>query len=259
MLASTILSKAAAILFDETNVRWTQAELLTHLNRAQRIVVDAAPQAGTVKEVALLGEGARQSLPTGGIRLLDMPRNLTENVTLTAGKGTATASGAGVPIVLPVTTLDAHVGTATAVGKPYTLPAKYTGIPFVGGAYVADTTYNSLNLNVSGTWAAGLRPDRIRVTIVRVGSNVFSQVGFNYVDGSYGYQWDTGSTYGILSGSTAGTYVHEAVILEGGINTHLGDLHHLSFYSNDSTDVLFTGDYISNIEFKIGGTWVPYL
>lgn len=105
--------------------------------------------------------------------------------------------------------------------------------------------------SAAGGWQAGLRPDRVRVTILRVGASPFLEVGFLWDDANSFYQWDSGSTYGYQD-YVAGVslYQHEAVIYEGGINSHLGDMTRLTLYTNGGDDVLFTGDKILNVEFS---------
>lgn len=76
--AGDVLTVVSQVLYDETNTRWPAAELLTHLNEAQRQVVSFYEVAGTQVVVAQLeANKALQSLPTGGRYIKDITRNHT--------------------------------------------------------------------------------------------------------------------------------------------------------------------------------------
>jgi hypothetical protein len=76
--------KAQYVLMD-TNIRWTKTEMLGWINSAQREILifkpNANPSVGNITAVV----GSKQSLPVGGIQLLDVTRNMGANGT-TAGK-----------------------------------------------------------------------------------------------------------------------------------------------------------------------------
>jgi hypothetical protein len=74
--AGDLISRTARILQDETNVRWLRTELLDWLNDAQREVVMYRPDASSVVGVMSLVAGTLQTLPSGGIKVLDVPRNM---------------------------------------------------------------------------------------------------------------------------------------------------------------------------------------
>jgi len=74
--ATAILDKAAHQLLDEEHVRWTEAELLLYLNDGQRQLIVLRPEVGAVTEVVKLAAGTKQSLPAGGVMLLDVVRNM---------------------------------------------------------------------------------------------------------------------------------------------------------------------------------------
>lgn len=76
MLASDITTRAARILFDVTKVRWTSAELLDYVSDGQRAVVLVRPDSNAQNAVVQLVGGTRQALPTGGITLLRVNRNM---------------------------------------------------------------------------------------------------------------------------------------------------------------------------------------
>lgn len=73
---SALLSRAATILQDATNIRWPQTELLDWLNDAQREIALLKPNAFTKNQSFTLVAGTKQTLPADGISLIDVPRNL---------------------------------------------------------------------------------------------------------------------------------------------------------------------------------------
>lgn len=75
-----VMRRVRRLLFDQTAVRWSNAELLDYLNDAQRAIVQYRPEAYAVSTVVsrtagTLSAGTRQVLPAGGIRLLRVIRN----------------------------------------------------------------------------------------------------------------------------------------------------------------------------------------
>lgn len=77
ILASAIISKAGILINDTTNVRWTQPEMLGWLNDGQREVVLLKPSASvTNQSIQLTASATKQSIPTGGIMLIDVTRNM---------------------------------------------------------------------------------------------------------------------------------------------------------------------------------------
>lgn len=82
--ASTIIDRAAIVLQDTGNVRWTRAELLDYLNEGQRELVLKKPNAYVLHTSAQLVAGTRQRLPVidgatavDPIQLIDVLRNST--------------------------------------------------------------------------------------------------------------------------------------------------------------------------------------
>lgn len=71
-----IIRSASTILNDEDHVRWTIPELLDWINQAAGEIVVRRPQAGERTDTLTLVDGPAQSLPAGGIQLLDVVRNI---------------------------------------------------------------------------------------------------------------------------------------------------------------------------------------
>lgn len=113
--ASSLIGKARTILLDTAGVRSNDAELLGWLNDGQRDILLYKPNA-YVKNVSVkLVAGTKQSLPSDGVQLIDVVRNM----------GTSGAVP-GTPVrIVDRRTLDAqlptwHQSTPSAVAKHYT-------------------------------------------------------------------------------------------------------------------------------------------
>jgi hypothetical protein len=76
LTAAEVLTRAADIIQDQTNVRWPQAELLRYLNDARREVAIARPDLYATTTNVSLAAGTKQSLPSDGMRLIDVTRNM---------------------------------------------------------------------------------------------------------------------------------------------------------------------------------------
>jgi hypothetical protein len=76
--AEEIIDRAAILLHDnQTNVRWPKAtEQLGWLNDGQQMVVLLKPDAYTQNESVQMTAGTKQSIPSNGLMLLDVPRNM---------------------------------------------------------------------------------------------------------------------------------------------------------------------------------------
>lgn len=73
----SIIDKAEILLQDTTNVRWSAAELVDWLNDGQREVALHKPES-TAKNIAVIltAGSTKQALPTDGISLLRITRNM---------------------------------------------------------------------------------------------------------------------------------------------------------------------------------------
>lgn len=79
--ASSIINKAAIVLFDVNNTKWSRAELLGWLNDAQRALVALVPEASSKTTSVKMVAGARQTLPADAYMLLEISRNMGANGT----------------------------------------------------------------------------------------------------------------------------------------------------------------------------------
>lgn len=75
LTAQNILDRASIIIQDLTNVRWPATELTNWLNDCRRELAVVRPDIYSTSSVVTLVSGAKQSLPSGGLRLMDVPRN----------------------------------------------------------------------------------------------------------------------------------------------------------------------------------------
>ena len=70
-----VLDRASIILQDATNVRFPNAELLKFFNDAQKEVVLHRPDANMQNANMTCVAGSKQTIPTTGLRLVDVTRN----------------------------------------------------------------------------------------------------------------------------------------------------------------------------------------
>jgi hypothetical protein len=78
--AQAIIDRARILLNDAVNsvaYRWPDAELLKWLNDGQRFIVIVRPDSAATTAALTLVDGTKQSVPTDGLRLLDIVRNNT--------------------------------------------------------------------------------------------------------------------------------------------------------------------------------------
>jgi hypothetical protein len=76
ILASAIMSDAAAVLHDEGFDRWDEATLFTGLNRGQREAAFFKPDVNAVRETVTLVAGTVQSIPTDAFAFGKILRNM---------------------------------------------------------------------------------------------------------------------------------------------------------------------------------------
>jgi len=113
LTASDVLTRAADIIQDQTNVRWPQDELLRYLNDARREISIARPDLyATTSTVTLTAGGTRYALPTDGVRLIDVTRNMPAG---TPGKAIRVVERE----ILDAQKPDWHTETASAIIKHF--------------------------------------------------------------------------------------------------------------------------------------------
>lgn len=115
IIANSVIEKAQTILQDTTGVRWPVAdELLGWLNDGQREVVILKPNSH-VKNIAVrLATGTKQSLPSDGVQLIDVVRNMG-----TDGNTPGRAVRIVMREILDAQVPNWHIATASADAKHY--------------------------------------------------------------------------------------------------------------------------------------------
>lgn len=78
---ASVIDKAQTVLQDTTGVRWPDAELLGWLNDGQRTIVIYKPNAYVRNIPILMVQGTKQSLPSDGVQLINVVRNMGANGT----------------------------------------------------------------------------------------------------------------------------------------------------------------------------------
>lgn len=74
---NSLVEQAAGILQDVGSFRYTTADLIRYINDAQKRICQMRPEAYAVTGVTPLVAGVKQTVPPGGLRLLDAFRNVT--------------------------------------------------------------------------------------------------------------------------------------------------------------------------------------
>lgn len=154
---SSLLSKASTILQDPTNIRWPQTELLDWLNDAQREIALFKPNVFVKNSSVQLTGGTKQSLPSDGINLVDVVRNLGGDG-LTPGNSIRVVSREVLDAQIPDwhstakanATVKHYVYTGTDPKNFYVYPAQpSTGRGYVEVIYVASPTDATINSTIT--------------------------------------------------------------------------------------------------------------
>ena len=86
LTGANLLSRIKDILQDTTSVRWPEAELLRYVNDAQREIVNYRPESSATTANVQLVTGTKQTLPSGGLRLIKVTRNMSDTSGGATGK-----------------------------------------------------------------------------------------------------------------------------------------------------------------------------
>jgi len=158
LTGANLITRVQDTLQDTTSVRWSEAELLRYINDGQREVVNLRPDASALTANVQLSTGTLQTIPTSGLRLLKITRNMSG----TSGSATG---GRAIRIVDfdilntqepdwndPTVTGDATHGT---VVKHYAFdqddPRKYYVYPGVAGSAYVEIVYSKSPDDFSST------------------------------------------------------------------------------------------------------------
>jgi len=80
LTANDVFTRVSDIMQDQTNVRWTLDELLRYLNDGRREVAIARPDLYASTANVALASGTKQALPADGMRLIDVTRNMPNDI-----------------------------------------------------------------------------------------------------------------------------------------------------------------------------------
>ena len=78
LTGANLITRVQDTLQDTTSVRWPEAELLRYINDAQREIVNFRPEASSKTANLQLVTGTLQTLPTEGLRLIKVTRNMSD-------------------------------------------------------------------------------------------------------------------------------------------------------------------------------------
>lgn len=114
IIAQSIVDKTQIILQDTTGIRWPADELLGWLNDGQREIALLKPNAFVRNTAVKLAAGTKQALPTDGVQLIDVVRNMGTTGTV-AGRSIRIAMREVLDAQLP----DWHLATPASAAKHY--------------------------------------------------------------------------------------------------------------------------------------------
>ena len=77
LTGTALLTRIRNVLQDTTNVRWTDTELRDYINDAQREIVNLRPDSSATTGNMALVVGTKQAIPTAGLRLIKVVRNMS--------------------------------------------------------------------------------------------------------------------------------------------------------------------------------------
>lgn len=86
LTGANLISRIQDILQDTTSIRWPEAELLRYINDAQREVCNLRPESTATTANMALVVGTKQTLPSGGLRLIKVTRNMSSAAGNATGK-----------------------------------------------------------------------------------------------------------------------------------------------------------------------------
>ena len=86
LTGANLISRIQDILQDTTSIRWPEAELLRYINDAQREVCNLRPESTATTANLALVVGTKQTLPSGGLRLIKVTRNMSSAANSATGK-----------------------------------------------------------------------------------------------------------------------------------------------------------------------------
>ena len=133
----SILNRTAALLNDEEFVRWEESELLEWLNDGQRAVAKGpATDAYVLRDNVTAVAGTVQALPVGGIRLVDVVKNVS-------GGSAIQQSDYAIVDMLSSTWRAASTGAAENYFYDERNPLEFEVFPPQSGGELIEVVYNA--------------------------------------------------------------------------------------------------------------------
>jgi hypothetical protein len=158
LTGANLLSRIKDTLQDTTSVRWPEAELIRYINDAQREIVNFRPESSATTTNVQLTTGTKQTLPSAGLRLIKVVRNMS------AAGGSATGKRAiriVNPDILNTQEPDWHDPTVsgdaahTTIVKHYMFdeddPRNYYVYPGVAGNAFVEVVYSASPTDLTAT------------------------------------------------------------------------------------------------------------
>ena len=148
-----IADKVELLLQDETNVRWTEAELLGWINSGQREVAIAKPNALTSNTtMQLTASATKQTIPATGIQLMEVVRNMGADG-LTPGRAITGIDRSVLDMTIPTWHSDAN---AAGVVKHFTFDPRDPKTFYVYPKAPATALYIELVISINPAQLASL-------------------------------------------------------------------------------------------------------
>jgi len=155
LTVKSIIDRTSTLLNDVTKVRWNEAELLNYFNDGQREVVLHRLDAGAQNAIFPLVAGTKQTIPAGGISLIDVVRNM--------GSAAAPAAGQSIRLidreVLDAQSPNWHAAPSTGTVDHYIFdgrdPKNFYVYPQAGGTEAIEIIYSAAPADIVPAGGAG--------------------------------------------------------------------------------------------------------
>ena len=153
LTGTNLLDRIRDTLQDTTSVRWTEAELLRYINDAQREIVNFRPESSATTTNVQLVTGTKQTLPSGGLRLIKITRNMSDASGGATGKRAIRLVNVDILNTQEPDWHDGNVSTHGTTVKHYVFddddPRNYYVYPGVSGNAYVEIVYSAAPTDLS--------------------------------------------------------------------------------------------------------------
>jgi len=153
LTGTNLLDRIRDTLQDTTSVRWTEAELLNYINDAQREIVNFRPESSATTTNVQLVTGTKQTLPSGGFRLIKITRNMSDASGGATGKRAIRIVNVDILNTQEPDWHDGNVSTHGTTVKHYVFddddPRNYYVYPGVSGNAYVEIVYSAAPTDLS--------------------------------------------------------------------------------------------------------------